>query len=95
MTLFATNSIYIKAYKHLMVQIVRTSKGSDITLMSFRLFFDTWVVATCLVIDNLSDNDMGYRANTKSLEEYCAFIYDRKSHMIQPNTIISLHIWSV
>ena len=74
MTLFATNSIYIKAYKHLMVQIVRTSKGSDITLMSFRLFFDTWVVATCLVIDNLSDNDMGYRANTKSLEEYCTFI---------------------
>ena len=60
-----------------MVQIVRTSKGSDITLMSFRLFFDTWVVATCLVIDNLSDNDMGYRANTKSLEEYCAFIYER------------------
>ena len=77
MTLFATNSIYIKAYKHLMVQIVRTSKGSDITLMSFRLFFDTWVVATCLVIDNLSDNDMGYRANTKSLEEYCSFIYER------------------
>ena len=86
MTLSTTNSIYIKAYKHLMVQIVRTSKGSDITLMSFRLFFDTWVVATCLVIDNLSDNDMGYRANTKSLEEYCSFIYERRSYMIQPQS---------